>query len=47
MVETLLQVSNLSFGWPGQPKLFQQLDLQLQRGEVLAGLAPTGVAKAP
>lgn len=46
MVETLLQVSNLSFGWPGQPKLFQQLDLQLQRGEVLAVLGPNGRGKS-
>ena len=46
MAETLLQVSNLSFGWPGQPKLFQQLDLHLQRGEVLAVLGPNGRGKS-
>lgn len=46
MAETLLQVSKLSFGWPGQPTLFQQLDLQLQRGEVLAVLGPNGRGKS-
>lgn len=46
MAEPLLQVTNLSFGWPGQPKLFQQLDLQLQRGEVLAVLGPNGRGKS-
>lgn len=46
MAETLLQVSNLSFGWPGQPKLFQQLDLHLQRGEVLAVLGLNGCGKS-
>lgn len=46
MAETLLQVNNLSFGWPGQPTLFQQLDLQLQRGEVLAVLGPNGRGKS-
>lgn len=46
MAETLLQVTNLSFGWPGQPLLFQRLDLQLQRGEVLAVLGPNGRGKS-
>lgn len=46
MAETLLQATDLSFGWPGQPLLFQQLDLQLQRGEVLAVLGPNGCGKS-
>jgi iron complex transport system ATP-binding protein len=46
MAETLLQVTNLSFGWPGQPKLFQRLELQLKRGEVLAVLGPNGRGKS-
>lgn len=46
MAETLLQVTNLSFGWPGQPLLFQALDFQLQRGEVLAVLGPNGRGKS-
>ncbi|TQI79594.1 iron complex transport system ATP-binding protein [Serratia fonticola] len=46
MAETLLQIINLSFGWPGQPRLFQQLDLQVRRGEVLAVLGPNGRGKS-
>jgi iron complex transport system ATP-binding protein len=46
MAETLLTVRDLSFGWPGQAPLFNRLDLQLQRGEVLAVLGPNGRGKS-
>ncbi|AHG21702.1 ABC transporter [Chania multitudinisentens RB-25] len=46
MAETLLQVNGLSFAWPGQPRLFHQLDVQLRRGEVLAVLGPNGCGKS-
>lgn len=46
MGETLLAVNDLSFGWPGQAALFNQLNMQLRRGEVLAVLGPNGRGKS-
>lgn len=46
MAESLLRVNDLSFGWPGQAPLFDQLNLRLQRGEVLAVLGPNGCGKS-
>ncbi len=40
MTDTLLAARGVSFAWPGGPPLFQHLDIQLRRGEVLAVSLP-------
>lgn len=38
MTDTLLAARGVRFAWPGGAPLFQHLDIQLRRGEVLAVL---------
>jgi iron complex transport system ATP-binding protein len=46
MADALLLARGLSYRWPGQAPLFQALNLQLKRGEVLALLGPNGCGKS-
>ncbi|MBH2563579.1 ABC transporter ATP-binding protein [Serratia marcescens] len=46
MTDTLLAARGVSFAWPGGAPLFQHLDIQLRRGEVLAILGPNGRGKS-
>jgi energy-coupling factor transport system ATP-binding protein len=41
-----LTAENLSFGWPGSPPLFSELQLQLRRGERVALMGANGVGKS-
>ncbi|MDU7469977.1 MAG: ABC transporter ATP-binding protein, partial [Serratia marcescens] len=46
MTDTLLAARGVSFAWLGGAPLFQHLDIQLRRGEVLAILGPNGRGKS-
>ncbi|WP_303978904.1 ABC transporter ATP-binding protein, partial [Streptococcus danieliae] len=44
--EVLAQWTNLSFAYPGRPALFENLNLQLQQGELVALLGKNGTGKS-
>ena len=46
MTNLALSAHDLSFGWPGQPLLFRDLDLHLPRGGILAISGPSGSGKS-
>ncbi len=46
MTNLALSAHDLAFGWPGQPMLFCDLDLQLPRGGILAVSGPSGSGKS-
>lgn len=45
MTRLALSAHDLAFGWPGQPKLFRDLELHLPKGGVLAVSGPSGSGK--
>lgn len=46
MSSLALSAHGLAFGWPGRPMLFEDLDLHLPRGGVLAISGPSGSGKS-
>lgn len=41
----LIELKNVSYGWPHQPALFENINFSIQSGEIVAVLGPNGVGK--
>lgn len=42
----VLEATGLTFGWPGQPKLFQDVSIALRPGEIVGVAGPSGAGKS-